>query len=286
MTAPRDPADLAVDLASGDPERMRVGLAGLLELDKPGDEIAVPAVEPWMLQLFGATPPDDLVTAFARLLASYRSFVPQPSRAHVVRQLVELAVRHGVRQVIHEASLAIQGQADPLAAARDAIGYLHLRGLRTPREIAAAGTLISDLLEAVQPVRRAATEALAAWDPTEAKQVISAAVLGQVDADQRTLLEHPPKPARLPRMKFQDVAVNRQERYTLGTEQSSGKHYISIPVSNGLVEYSEYYEIDDDMFEKFRADLDSALPFVERCRNRQEDPRLLYQPSVKRGSPT
>jgi hypothetical protein len=85
-------------------------------------------------------------------------------------------------------------------------------------------------------------------------------------------------------MKFQDVAVNRLERYTLGIEQESRRYYISILVSNRLVDYEEYYEIDEGMFERFRADLDSALPFVVRCRNRLEDPRLMIQPGSDRGS--
>ena len=37
-------------------------------------------------------------------------------------------------------------------------------------------------------------------------------------------------------MKFKDVAVNRDERYALGIEEESGKYYVSIPVSNGMVE--------------------------------------------------
>jgi hypothetical protein len=87
-------------------------------------------------------------------------------------------------------------------------------------------------------------------------------------------------------MRFEDVAVNRQERYALGIEQKSGRYYVSIPVNNQIIDYEEYYEIDEDTFERYRADIDSALPFVVRCRNRQEDPRLMYQPSTRRGTAT
>ena len=284
----RDPDDITDDLASGDAERIRIGLAGLREFTRAGDEFELPAIEPWILAPFGDAPPAETVLDLARLLARYRSFVPEPSRALVIRQLVELAVRHAVPQVIYEASIEIQGQDDPAAAATDAVGYLRARGLATPREIEAARTLISYLLEAKPPVRRAATEALAMWSPTEIKQAIVAAVLPLADPDQRPLLENPPERTRmtLPPMKFDDVAVHRQERFSLGIEHNSGKYYISIPASNGIVEYEEYYEIDQAMFERFRADLDSALPFVIRCRNRQEDPRLMYQPSTRRGTPT
>ena len=281
----RDPDDIKNDLTSGDPERMMVGIVQLIEFNKPGDELEVIALEPWMLHLFGVSPPDELVTAFARLLASYRSFIPQPSRAYVIRQLVELAVRYGVGQVIYETSLAIQGQVDPPTAARDALGYLRMRGLTTQPEIGAAETLISYLLEAKLPVRRATTEAFAAWPSLEAKQQIALAVLPLVDPDQRALLQNPPERPRLPPMNFQDVAVSRRERFALGLEQNSGKYYLAIPATNGLIDYSEYYEIGGDLFEKFRVDLDSALPWAIRIRDRLEEPRLMYQPSTRRGTP-
>jgi hypothetical protein len=85
-------------------------------------------------------------------------------------------------------------------------------------------------------------------------------------------------------MKFKDVAVNRDERYALGIEEDSGKYYVSIPVSNGMVDYEEYYEIDKPTFERYRADLDSARDFVERARKRQEDERLIVKPGSNRGT--
>ena len=42
-------------------------------------------------------------------MARYLSFVPQPSRADVIRQLVELAVSYAAPQVIYETSIEIQG---------------------------------------------------------------------------------------------------------------------------------------------------------------------------------
>jgi hypothetical protein len=85
-------------------------------------------------------------------------------------------------------------------------------------------------------------------------------------------------------VRFHDVAFDRDERYAIGIEQDSGRFYVSIPVTNGLVDYEEFYEIDEATFERFRADLGRALPLVERCRQRREDVRLMYQPSTRRGS--
>jgi len=85
-------------------------------------------------------------------------------------------------------------------------------------------------------------------------------------------------------MKFKDVAVNREERFSVGIEEDSGKHYVSIPVSNGLVDYEEYYEIDRPTFERYRADLVSARDFVARLRKREMDHLLIVKPGKNRGT--
>jgi hypothetical protein len=189
MSEWRDPDDIKDDFASGDPERIRIGIAGLRYFTREGDEVELPAIDPALLLPFGDSPPDDTVLDLARLIARYRSFVPQPSRADVIRQLVELAVRYGVSQVIYETSIEIQGEADPADAARAAVAYIGWRGLANPREVEAARKLVGYLLDAKAPVRRAATEALAAWPHTAAKREVIAAVLPQVDPDQRVLLK-------------------------------------------------------------------------------------------------
>ena len=85
----RDPNDITDDLASGEAERIRVGLAGLREFTKDGDEFELPVIDASLLMPFGASPPEDIVIDLARLMARYRSFVPQPSRGDVIRQVHE-----------------------------------------------------------------------------------------------------------------------------------------------------------------------------------------------------
>jgi hypothetical protein len=85
-------------------------------------------------------------------------------------------------------------------------------------------------------------------------------------------------------MKFKDVAFSREKRFSLGIEEESGKYYVSIPVSNSLVDYEEYYEIDKEAFERYQADLLSALPFVERARRRELDDLLIVKPGKNRGT--
>lgn len=86
-------------------------------------------------------------------------------------------------------------------------------------------------------------------------------------------------------VKFRDVLVCREQRFSLGIEETTGTPYVSIPVGNGLVDYEEYYAIEPETFERYRADPDAALPFVERCRRREEDERLIQKPGKNRGTP-
>jgi hypothetical protein len=84
-------------------------------------------------------------------------------------------------------------------------------------------------------------------------------------------------------VRFVDVVVNVGERYVLGMEEESGRHYVAIPVSNGLVDYEEYYTIDRPTFDCFLADPVAALAFVVRCRARELDDRLMIPPGSNRG---
>jgi hypothetical protein len=282
----REPEEIAADLTSGDSERVRAGLAALLAYTRHGDEMDLPALEPWLLDEVGEVPAET-VTEFARLLASYRSFTPPPSRAHRLRQLVELSLRYRIGQVIYETSIELQGQPDPVAAARDTVDHLRARGLHTDREIGAAADLLHHLMWAKAPVRRAAVTALAGWPDSPARRALVATVLPVCEPDQRPLLQAPPGPgAPLPPVSFDDTAIDRTERYSIGVERRTGRCYVSIPATNGLVDYEEYFEIDPATYAHFTATPAAALPFVRRCRARQEDPRLLYQPSLRRGSAT
>lgn len=86
-------------------------------------------------------------------------------------------------------------------------------------------------------------------------------------------------------MKFKDVLVDREERFSIGVEEESGHFYLSIPVSNGMVDYEEYYEIDEAAFETYRIDMKAAMNLVLRCRNREADDLLMIQPGKDRGTP-
>lgn len=96
---------------------------------------------------------------------------------------------------------------------------------------------------------------------------------------------HPAPPAT-GQSRYRTVAVNRQQRYALEIDDRTGRCYVSFPVSNRLVDYEEAYEVDRATFDRYRADLDSALEFVTRCRNHEMDHLLREQPGSDRGTPS
>ena len=86
-------------------------------------------------------------------------------------------------------------------------------------------------------------------------------------------------------MKFIDKHVFRDDRFSIGVEETTGKYYLSIPVANPYVEYEEYYEIDATQYQACPANVDELKEIAEKCRARQNDARLIVQPGKLRGSP-
>ncbi|MFI1918663.1 hypothetical protein [Nocardia sp. NPDC020380] len=86
-------------------------------------------------------------------------------------------------------------------------------------------------------------------------------------------------------MRFDDSFFSREYWFSLGREGGTGKYYLSIPVSNGLVDYEEYYEIPELTFERFMQDPSSAVEFAESCRHQQMDALLIVPaPATGRGT--
>lgn len=86
-------------------------------------------------------------------------------------------------------------------------------------------------------------------------------------------------------MTYDDTFFSRQDRYSIGVESTSGRHYLSIPVSSRILDYEEYYEITPEQHRVFREDRVEALQFAEVCRRREHDDLLIEEPGWNRGTP-
>lgn len=86
-------------------------------------------------------------------------------------------------------------------------------------------------------------------------------------------------------MHFKDIYVSPKHYFSIGIETCSGIYYLSIPVRNSKVEYSEYYKIAPDIFTKHQDNLEDLSYFAEECRNRLHDEDLFILPGKERGEP-
>ncbi len=86
-------------------------------------------------------------------------------------------------------------------------------------------------------------------------------------------------------MKFEKTFFAKEDRYWLGKESESSRHFMGIPVSNAMVDYIEYYWLTNEQYDLFLADGVSALKFADECRRRQHDELLIMRPGRDRGIP-
>jgi hypothetical protein len=63
-------------------------------------------------------------------------------------------------------------------------------------------------------------------------------------------------------MKFDDTFFSSEDRYSVGVESISGRYYASIPVSNGIVDYEEYYDLTRDQHDEFLHNSAAAIALV------------------------
>lgn len=85
-------------------------------------------------------------------------------------------------------------------------------------------------------------------------------------------------------MKFEDKYVSVENRYSLGIEVESETLYLSVPVTNGIVDYEEYYKLSEKEFESFSEHPNLAATFADECRKQEHDERLMQKPGWNRGT--
>jgi len=86
-----------------------------------------------------------------------------------------------------------------------------------------------------------------------------------------------------PQWNIDPIYIDAEERYSLEMETTTQTPCISFPVWNGMAEYAEYYWLEDEEYQRFLHDHDAMLVFVNRCKRREMDDRLMYQPGSSRG---
>ncbi|WP_273735000.1 hypothetical protein [Mycolicibacterium septicum] len=68
--------------------------------------------------------------------------------------------------------------------------------------------------------------------------------------------------------RFETTHVYREHWFSLGIDTFTGGHYLSIPVSLQIADYTEFYAIDGTEYRAFVVDPASAILFADGCRRR------------------
>lgn len=84
--------------------------------------------------------------------------------------------------------------------------------------------------------------------------------------------------------RFVKEKVFRELRLSLGDDRQTGAKFLSIPVSNRMVDYEEYYRLSPDEYETFLSDEPAAVAFANACSRQEHDDRLIEQPGSDRGT--
>ena len=84
-------------------------------------------------------------------------------------------------------------------------------------------------------------------------------------------------------MRMTGLHVSHDPRYALGRLADTNEPVLSIPVSNTLADYEEYYRISEDELRLFLDHPEVAAAFARCCGRREADARLALKPGTDRG---
>ncbi|WP_280830785.1 hypothetical protein [Mycolicibacterium frederiksbergense] len=86
-------------------------------------------------------------------------------------------------------------------------------------------------------------------------------------------------------MQFDITHTFREHWFSLGIERTTGRHFLSFPVSVRVADYMEYYSITEANYHSYLADPTTAIAFADECRDRLHDDLLFIPPPpTNRGS--
>lgn len=84
-------------------------------------------------------------------------------------------------------------------------------------------------------------------------------------------------------MNMVDTKTVKEYMYSLGYNAENNKKYLSIPVTNSMCDYTEWYYISDDEYNLFMNDIELGRFFANECRKQNNDNRLVLRPGLDRG---
>lgn len=82
--------------------------------------------------------------------------------------------------------------------------------------------------------------------------------------------------------KFKDTKVYSTHYFSIGIEELSNQPYISIPVSNGMIETEEYYKLDEKLYKSYEQYESDLIQLARDCFDKKNDENLIYYQTLNR----
>jgi hypothetical protein len=186
MWRPRE--EIQADLNSGNASRISAGLRDLEErMNAVADEFEIPPPDLRLLQPFGDSVPEEVLTPFIALLGNYILFQPPLSQEERLYRMAELAVVCDNERAALEASLYVKSSDAPATQVTLVLDRLRGRGLRSEREVRGAGKYLSYMLAGSAPVRAATLAALQHWNHGSLRRAVEH-ILPELEAAELKML--------------------------------------------------------------------------------------------------
>jgi hypothetical protein len=169
--------ELAADLRSEDPARVRRALETLDHAWKQGRFAKVPMPGPECLDAFGDDVPATVIAHYLSVLENYPAFSPSGSPSDIRHAMLESVIRqgHGDWQLVHTVALHLRTEFQPESAASDALDWVGRCGL-DPALVSLTARRLVDLLLDDSGTRAATVAAMRSWaELGELPDVIEAA---------------------------------------------------------------------------------------------------------------
>lgn len=82
--------------------------------------------------------------------------------------------------------------------------------------------------------------------------------------------------------KFKDTKVFAEYFFSIGIEETTSQPYISVPVSNGMIETEEYYHLDQGIYDSNENSEGLLIALSRKCLDKQNDENLFYYETLNR----
>lgn len=81
------------------------------------------------------------------------------------------------------------------------------------------------------------------------------------------------------------IHLNEKRYFSFRQDEITGKYYLSIPVSNSLIDYMEYYEVPKNMVDFYPSNIQEVEELVKKCREGLMFHIALNERAPNRGEP-